>query len=783
MSGLNKLIPEKFVFHLSKLFCQIRAIVIKPVQLVSIFIFILLLTDPLFSQDTGSVNGYITDSQTGETLLSANIALAEVNRGTSSNTSGYYSITNIQPGTYTLVATYIGYRRYEQEITILAGENLRRDIELTSEGIRLEELVVESQTEREEQRNIGRAEISTQLIKEVPAVIEPDLFRSLQLLPGVKAASDFSSGLYIRGGSPDQTLILLDETTVYNPTHFFGFFSTFNPDAVKDVRLYKGGYPAEFGGRLGSVLTVFNKDGNRNQTTGSLSLGLLASRASIEGPFNNGSWMLAVRRSTLEPVLAALRKSVDNVPDLFYFYDINGKLNFDATRNDRFSIAFYTGNDKVSFPFQEDAEIRLNYGNQTVSTKWRKIISDRLFSSVTATASRYFNEPSFSIGGTPFKRDNNIYDFSLKGDIEYLPNQHHTVSTGIWGGVITLNYSDQFDSDTTFSNRIQSTYLSAYIQDEWKPVSRWIFTGGIRFNSFSEGNFYRLEPRISTEYRLQPDIRLQAAYGRYYQFLTLITNEAFSGFDIWLTTDKNVPPSYGDQFVLAAKTVPFEGYGLDLELYYRTMRDLFELDPFVSDAAGLDYEELFRFGKGYAYGFELFLEKQKGRVQGFIGYTLGITRRKFPGFNREILDSPTRGRFYPPKYDRTHDLNIVGSYQFTERWTVSAVFNFATGQAYTKPLGRTQMTGVPWGVSERDIFTVGNVNASRLPSYHRLDLSLSRSGRFFKLGDAEWQFQVINAYSRRNIWFYNYDFDENPVERQDVQLLPVIPSVSYTVNF
>lgn len=735
------------------------------------------------AQNTGSVNGYVTDNRSGETLLSANVALAEVNRGTSTNTSGYYSITNIEPGTYTLVATYIGYQRFAQTITVRSGQNLRLDIELSPRGVRLEEVVVTSQTELEEQGNIGRAEISTQLIKEVPAVIEPDLFRSVQLLPGVKAASDFSSGLYIRGGSPDQTLILLDETTVYNPTHFFGFFSTFNPDAVKDVRLYKGGYPAEFGGRLGSVLTVFNKDGNRNETTGTISLGLLASRASVEGPYRKGSWMLAVRRSTLEPVLAVLRESVDSVPDRFYFYDINGKLNFDATQNDRFSVAFYTGNDIVSFPFREDAKIRLNYGNQTVSTNWRKIISERLYSSVTVTASRYFNQPAFSVAGTPFERDNNIFDFSLKTDSEYLPNKKHTVSTGIWTGILTLNFSDQFDNQSTFNNRIQSTYLSGYLQDEWRPSSQWILTGGVRFNAFSEGDFYRLEPRLSGEYRPSDNIRLQAAYGRYYQFLTLITNEAFSGFDIWLTTDDGVPPSFGDQFILAAKTVPVAGYGIDVELYYRTMRDLFELDPFINDAAGLEYEELFRFGRGYAYGAELFLEKQSGRLHGFIGYTFGVTKRKFPGFNYDILDSPDQGRFFPPKYDRTHDLNIVGSYRLSERWTASAVFNYATGQAYTEPLGRTQMTGIPWGVDKRDLFIIGKVNASRLPSYHRLDLAFSRQGQFFNLGDAEWQFQIINAYSRRNVWFYNYDFNENPVERQDVQLLPILPSLSYTVNF
>ena len=743
----------------------------------------LLITAPGYGQQSAAVNGYITDSQTGETLLTANIALIDINRGTSSNNSGYYSITNIEPGTYTIVASYIGYRRFEEEITLEPGETRRLNIELIPEGVQLDELVVESDREERERRNIGRAQISTELIKETPSVLEPDVFRSVQLLPGVQAASDFSSGLYVRGGSPDQTLILLDETTVYNPSHFFGFFSTFNPDAVKDVRIYKGGYPAEYGGRLGSVLTVYNKDGNRRETRGTVSLGLLASRASIEGPYSRGSWFLAVRRSTLEPVLSVLRRTVDGVPDRFYFYDINGKLNVDISDDDRLSIAFYSGNDLVSVPFQDEATIGLRYGNQTISTQYRRIFSSRLFGTVTATGSRYFNNPEFDIAGTPFERDNDIYDFSVKADSEFLLNEDISITSGIWGGLLTLRFRDRFDNQDTFNNRIQSGYLSAFTQADWDITNDWNLTSGLRLSSFAEGGYVRLEPRLSAEYSPSQRVRFQAAYGRYNQYLTLITNEAFTGFDIWLTTDDGVPPAYGDQFVLGAKTVPFEGYGLDIEVYYRTMRDLFELDPFVNDAAGLEYAELFRFGEGFAYGVELFFERQIGNLTGFLGYTYGVTRRKFPGFNQQLVNNGSQARFYPPKFDRTHDLNITASYPLSENWTASAVFSYATGQAYTEPLGRTQISGIPWDTSVRNVFTVGNLNASRLPSYHRLDLSFSRKGTFFNLGDAEWQFQVINAYSRRNVWFFNYDFDANPVDREDVTLLPIIPSISYTVEF
>jgi len=752
---------------------------------IRVIFFIFALACNAFAQESASVSGYITDAETGETLISANIALEGTRKGTSSNTSGYYSITNIPPGDYTLVTSYIGYRQFSQEITLEEGENLRLDIQLQPEGYQLEELIVESEAEKREQKNIGVAQVQTELIKKVPSVFQADVFRSIQLLPGVKASSDFSSGLYIRGGSPDQTLILLDRTTVYNPTHFFGFFSTFNPDAVKDIRLYKGGYPAKYGGRLGSVLTIYNKDGNRNEFAGSATLGLLASRFLIEGPYKKGSYMIAVRRSTLEPLLAALRSSFDNIPDKFYFLDLNGKFNFDANENNKFSLAFYSGSDNVDFPFAEDASISLNYGNQTLSGNWSHIFSERLFGTLTLTGSRYFNFPSFNIATTPFKRNNNIYDFSIKGDLEYLAGENHELESGFWGGLLTLKLQDEFDGVETFSSRIQTSYASWYLQDTWQISPKWKLKPGVRINAFSEGNYIRVEPRFSAEYEPVESLRFQAAYGRYNQFLTLITNEAFSGFDVWLTTDNGVTPAFGDQYVLGAKTEPWEGYGFDVEAYFRTMEDLFELDPFLPDPAGLDYPDLFRFGTGYAYGAEFLFEKQAGKLSGFLGYTFSVTRRKFPNFNEPI--GGNRPRFYPPKYDRSHDINLVLDYKLSTRWKATMAFNYATGQAYTKPLGRTVALNFPFSSSEGsgtvvDQLIVGKVNASRLPAYHRLDLSFSRAGTFLGAGEAEWQFQIINVYSRRNVWFYNYDLNF-PVTREAVRLLPILPSVSYTINF
>lgn len=748
-----------------------------------ILLVLALLTPISIFAQKASINGYVTDKSSRETLLSANVALLETNRGTTTNTLGYFSLTNLEPGTYTIACSYIGFELFRKTLTLSENETLRLDIELEPNIVATEEIVVTSERIIEAQKNIGTQDINTELITSLPKVFEADVFRSIQLLPGVKAASDFSSGLYVRGGSPDQTLILLDRNTVYNPSHFFGFFSTFNPDAIKDVRLYKGGYPAEYGGRLSSVLTIYNKDGNRNRTEGTATLGMLASRVSIEGPYKKGSWMFSARRSTLEPVLAALRSTSDNIPSSFYFLDFNGKVNFDATKNDKLSLAFYSGQDKVNFPFSDDAEFKLNYGNRTLSGNWTHIFNEKLFSNFVLTGSQYFNYPELELGGTPIERRNNIYDYSIKADLEYLPNEKHELAIGVWAGTLTIRLNDRFDNEPSFSSRSHSRYSSLYISDTWRPTEKWKIVSGLRSSYLSDGNYMRLEPRLSLEYKATDRIRLQTAYGRYNQYLTLITNEAFSGFDVWLTADDGVKPSFGDQFIIGAKTIPFEGFGFDVELYYRTMNDIFELDPFLQDVSGLDYPELFRIGNGDAYGAEFFFEKRAGNLTGFVGYTFAYTWKKFNDYNNGIDSPDGSGRRYPPKYDRRNDVNLVLSYKLSRKWKSTISFNYATGQAYTEVLGQYSANNTPWANDQLNTFTVGKINASRLPPYHRMDISFSRLGTFFGLGNAEWQFQIINVYSRRNVWFYNFDFDENPVERTEVPLLPLLPTISYTVNF
>lgn len=737
----------------------------------------------VFAQQSASISGYVKNVKTGETLIAANVGLLATPLGSSSNRSGFYSITQIDPGSYTLVVSYVGYQTYTEKINLSPGEDLRLTISLKLKTLTLEQLTVTAERNVEElQTDLGISTIPTELITQVPTVFQADVFRTIQLLPGVKASSDYSSSLYIRGGSPDQTLILLDKTTVYNPTHFFGFFSTFNPDAIKDIKLYKGAYPAKYGGRLGSVLTIYSKDGNRKEFAGTATIGLLSSRATVQGPYSQGSYILSIRRSTLEPVLAILRQSIDNIPSKFYFYDVNGKINLDINPDNTISLAFYAGQDRVDFSFAEDSKIKLNYGNQTISLNWSHVFSQKAFSDFTFTGSHYFSKPKFNIATTGLKRPNTIYDFSTRGDIEYYPSNNHKISTGFEAGVITLNLETVFDGITINNSRIQAFYSALYAQDEWEISNQWKLTAGLRLGSFSEGNYIRLAPRLKIAYQLSSTLQIQAAYGQYYQYLTRNTAGAITAFSTWFTTGKKVPPAYGDQFVLGLKKAISRDYIFNIGIYYRTMRDLFDIDPFLASRAGLDYEQLFRFGKGYAYGFEFLAQKRLGRFKGFLGYTFSITRRKYPDFN-EPINKERGARFFPPKFNRIHDFQAVLSYKLSNRWSVSTVFNYSTGQAYTKPLGRTAAVDIPTQSEKIDQLIVGKVNASRLPAYNRLDIGFTRKGTFFGIGTAFLKLQIINAYSRRNAWFYNYDLNENPIEVDEVPMLPIIPNISYTVNF
>ncbi len=520
---------------------------------------------------------------------------------------------------------------------------------------------------------------------------------------------------------------------------------------------------------------------------------MLASRAGIEGPIagGRGSYMVAGRRSTLEPLLAVLREQLDEdgIPQSFYFYDINAKVGLDLTPNDRVSVSGYAGRDLVEVPFGDDARFDLDYGNRTLSLAYNRVLSGTAFSQVRATASRYFSYPLGEIAGTTFRRPNTITDYSLRADVEWLPSQTFELRTGAWGGLLGLGLQSEFNGTigTDFQNR--SGYGSGYVQTRVRPGGGVILTGGLRaeyFRSLTEDRsgegrrantgYLRVSPQVQVERTFGPNLVVQAAAGQYHQFLSLISNEAFSGFDTWVTTGAGVPPQRSEQAVLGVKTRLSSAYRLDVEVYGRTLRELFDTRPELQDVAGLSYRELFRFGEGYAAGMEVLLEKGTGRLTGLVGYTLSTTRRRYP-------NEPAFATYFPPKYDRLHDLTVVAQYALGRGWKATAAGSYATGQAYTVPTQRYRVDGFPFGDGGLNGLQAASLNAARLPAYHRVDVGAARTGRIRRVGAYELQLQLVNVYSRRNIWFVSYNFDDNPVRQSEVRQLPIIPNVSFSLDF
>ena len=750
------------------------------------------LLTPTAASAQASVNGFVRDAASGETLVGATVLLDGLGRGVATNTQGFFAVGDLPAGDQTLVVSFVGFDTQRVEVTLADGQTRRVEVELAPAGVTGAEVTVEATERIEEERGVGVQDIPIRLVQDLPTVFEADLFRSIQLLPGVKSSSDFSSALYIRGGSPDQTLILLDGTTVYNPTHFFGFFSTFNTDAIKDVRLYKGAYPSTYGGRLGSVIDIYNRDGNRKARRGTATVGILASRVGVEGPLAGGrvSYSLNARRSTLEPLLAVLRENldVDGIPNSFYFYDLNAKVSADLGPNDRVSVAAYAGRDKVTLELGDDAAFDLDYGNRTASLAYNRVLTGTSFLQTRATASRYFSYPEGNFAGTTFERPNTITDYSLRTDLEWRPSEAYEVAVGAWGGTLGLGLSSAFNGSTQTDYRNPSRYGSAYAQAKVRPGGGVILTGGLRAETFRSetddltddldpvpATFTRLAPQVQVERTFGPSTVVQLAAGRYNQFLSLISNEAFSGFDTWVTTGVGVPPQESDQLVLGYKTKLSPTYRLDVEVYGRTLRDLFDNQPANQDVAGLSYAELFRFGDGYAYGAEVLLERGLGRLTGLVGYTFGVTRRRYP-------DEPAFQDYFAPKYDRTHDVSIVANYDLGRGWRATAAAAYATGQAFTTPSALYVVDGGPLDRSGFGVLQSNGLNTARLPDYHRVDVGFTRKGSFFGAA-SELQLQLINVYNRRNLWFKQYDFDDNPVTVSDVKQLPILPNVALTLDF
>ncbi len=732
------------------------------------------------AQQSASLSGFVTDAETGASLIAANIFIEDLLRGASANTSGYYAIANLPAGHIRVRCTYVSYQASYSELVLVEGEQHRLDISLDSVTDTFTEVVVEA-GQAVENEALGVAVLDAETVTGQPAVLEPDVFRSLQLLPGVTAASDYSSALHVRGGDAGQTSVMWDGAKVYSPGHVFGLFSRFNPDAVKNATLYRGGFPASYGGSLGSALDIRSKDGNRHETHGILVLGTLASRVLVEGPHFQGSYVFAARRSTLGPLLKAF-SHIDAIPDRLYFHDLNGKVTFDLSSDDILSFSAYGGEDLLKLTVWGDNQIDLRYGNVLLAGTWMHLFTDRFLANLTAATSAYSSTSRALVASTEIRQENRIYDTSFRGDFYYYSGAS-SWEFGFWVGQSLAPLRKFWTGIPRISWRRKARFASVYLQDTIKPAHNWEFKVGVRGSYWEDGRHFRAAPRFFIEHGRGGRVRLQAAAGRYYQFLTLVADGTITGFDYWLSSAEGVPPAYGDQYILGAKVALGAGWTLAAESYYRTMRNLFRPDPFFGDAIDAEYAELFLFGEGWARGIEVLLQRSRGRLHGFLAYTLSRTERTFPTINTNTLGAP---KAYSPRHDRLHNFNVVLSCNLGRQWTITAVFAYATGQPYTNPLARYTFKENNWvdGAGSVWVLVSPSLNAARLPAYHRLDAGIRKAGKIGDFANYMLQVQVVNAYEKQNPWVVLYGQQwGGELVRTEVPQIPVpLPSFSLSLE-
>jgi outer membrane cobalamin receptor len=722
-----------------------------------------------------SISGFVKDSASGETIIGATIRVQTLKLGAHSNSSGYYSLHLPSDVPMIVEVTSLGYKKVVLNLTLKPDESRRINFTLSEQDVQGNQVLIEADEAKERQEpQVSRVELRPAQIKMLPKAGEADIFRILQLMPGVQTSSEISSGLYIRGGSPDENLILLDGAVLYNPTHFFGFFSTFNPDAIKDVELIKGGFPVEYGGRLSAVLSVTDKDGDMNQTKGSASLGLISSRATIETPVGDGALTLSGRRTYIDVILKAtgLEQSL-NIPD-YHFYDLNGKFTQTLGQNDKLAISGYGGSDNLNYSSgTAGTAIAVDWGNQAGSVLWTHIFSSDLFAKFYATGSHYFSTLNAGLGAAGFSWNNDIRDYSLYGNLDYFYQQEHEIKLGFQATDYRFLFKIQSGTNPPNANfDLTPVYLAGYLQDEWKPTDRIAITGGLRADEISAKSGVNFDPRVSGRYIINADVTLKASVGIYHQYLKLANNPTLSFFDVWLPVDSTQNVSKAVQYVLGVSTVPMEGFTLDVEGYYKTMTNLVEIRPNITSAGKLS--DIFFTGDGRAYGMEFFLQKQMGKLTGWLGYTLAWTKRKFPDINN--------GAEYPPVYDRRNDLDLVLTYQLNDRWTLGSSFTYQTGQAYSQTVADYQQIEPD---NAGPLVTInGAYNGLRLPPYHRLDFSGTYSFSLFSdKRNAEFDIDIYNVYDHRNVWISQVDATTNPATINYVRLLPILPTFSISVNF
>jgi hypothetical protein len=736
-----------------------------------------------------TISGTIRAQKTGETIIGATIRAGSASSSfftaTVSNEYGFYSLI-LPPGPYHLEISTVGMATVALDIRLAADTTI--NIPLTEAARDLQEVTVRATTPGRSLKTpqMGMERMSMSEIKDLPVIFgEKDVLKTIQMLPGIKSAGDGNSGFYVRGGAADQNLILLDEATVYNPSHLLGFFSTFNSDAIKNIVVYKGGMPAQYGGRLSSVVDVKMNEGNNRDLGASGGIGLISSRLNIEGPIqkDRSSFLVSGRRTYADMFLRLSNDSNVNRSRL-YFYDLNAKMNYKLGEKDRLYFSGYFGRDVLS----QDNLAGINWGNTTATARWNHVFNSRLFSNTSLIYSNYDFKITNKEAGNEFNIISQIKDWNLKEDIQWYAGSAHTVNMGINAihhairpGEITAN-KDAGINSMIFPRRY-SLENALYLTDTWKASGRLTFTYGIRLSAFNvldtldhgkiTKTYFNLEPRLAAAWQLNEITSLKASYVRNTQNLHLVSNSTTSSpTDRWVANTGIIRPEISDQVSLGYyKDLAAGRWELTVETYYKTMQHQIDYRDGANIYTNEPIETQLLFGKGRAYGIEWLLKKKMGRFTGWLSYTLSKTERKIDGINNN--------QWYNARQDRTHDIAIVGTYQLSKKWTISADWIFYTGDAVTFPSGKYTVDGNVY-------FLYTKRNAYRMPSYHRLDLGATLQLKKHRRFSSELNFSLYNAYGRQNayqITFREGKNDPNKTEAVRTSLFTFVPSISYNFNF
>ena len=791
--------------------------------------FFVLISFVSFLQNS-TLSGSIKDSETGELLIGASVFVEKLKQGISSNLYGFYSLT-IPNGNYTVKVSFVGYREVVKKIEI--NESQKLNIELVPTDVFIPIVTIEGENEDGNTRDtdMSKVELDVEQLKTLPAFMgEVDILKSIQLLPGVQSSGEGNTGFYVRGGGPDQNLIMLDEAVVYNAAHLFGFFSVFNADAIKNVNLVKGGMPANYGGRLSSVLDISMKDGNAKKFQADGGIGVIASRLTLQGPIqkNKSSFIVSGRRTYISELAQPFIKDDSPVKGSgYYFYDFNAKLNYEISDKDRLYLSGYFGKDVFTYVQAESGfTVNIPWGNATAALRWNHLFSDKLFLNTTAIYSSYDFQFEGRQEDFSFGLYSGIRDWNLKADFSYYPNPKHTIKFGANYTYHTFipNNVTATQGDTEFdlggAVRLYANEGALYFLDDVELTSLLKMNIGFRLSSFQHigpftryikdnndniietieytgkkalKTYVRPEPRVTGRLILDENSSFKFGSTLNYQYMHLVSVGGNSlPTDLWIPSTDVIKPQQAIQFNMGYfRNFKNNMFETSVEVYYKDLQNLIAFkdgaDP--SDGVNDNIDNQVTFGDGYSYGAELFIKKNKGKLTGWIGYTWSKTFRQFDELNN--------GNKYPAKFDRRHDLSITGAYRLNERWVFGAVFVYATGNSITLPASKYFVEG-------ELLVEYADRNSYRMAPYHRADISATWYGKKYKefknieTGEMEqvpkkftsnWNFSVFNLYNRKNPYFIYFDNTGNltqgtlDVAAIQVSLFPVLPSVTWNFRF